>query len=260
MDRYKFTLRSLLMAQMLLHNTDPNAGGGGGGQDPATAFQRLLEQNKQDALAVASKLFDENFEYRRKNRELKAKIPAEGSVVLSGDDAKAWDTFKSLNMKAEDVKAAIEKVGQLEKENKELAGMENLRELADIGLDGSKLKLNVLKDQLSLKFPDAVISFKTEKGGDGKEAKVAYIKKSADAAETKFEDFAKAELTDYLPSLKVSSEATPPAPGNGPDPKPNNTSATVFDRIREEAKSKGEVDKPAPGLDINARFGRPAAA
>lgn len=64
--------------------------------------------------------------------------------------------------------------------------MENLREIADLGHEGSKFKLSVVKDLLSGKFPDAVISFKTEKDAARKERKVAYIKKTADTAETKF--------------------------------------------------------------------------
>jgi phage terminase large subunit len=242
-------------------STDPNTNPSNPPADPAAAFQRLLDQHKNDGIAVASKLFDENFRYRGEIRELKKKVPGEGSVVLTGDDAKAWDAFKAFNQKPEDVKKAIDRVAELENENRELASMENLREIADIGLEGSKLKLSVLKDQLA-KFPEAVISFKTEKDADGKEAKVAYVKKTEKDSETKFADFAKADLADYLPSLKVSNEANqqPFTPGNGPDPKPTGGSTSVFDRIREDAKARNEAAKPVPGLDIDSRFNRPAAA
>jgi hypothetical protein len=262
MDRYQLFLRNLIMVQMLLHNTDPgNPGGGGGGQDPAAAFQRLLDQNKNDGLAVASKLFDENFQLRTKNRDLSAKLPKDGAVVLTDDDAKEWNAFKALNVKAADAKKAVESIPALEKQNKELSGMESLRELADLGLDGSKLKLSVLKEQLASKFPDAEIAFRTEKDKDGKEAKVAYLKKDKDSKEQSFTEFANAELVDYLPSLKVSTEAQQqPYTGNTPDPKPNNTATSVFDRIRDEQKTKNEVAKPQPGMDLNSRFGRPAAA
>ncbi len=105
------------------------------------------------------------------------------------------------------------------------------------------------------RFPDAAISFKTEKDKDGKEAKVAYIKKTAESAETKFEDFAKADLADYLPSLKVSSNAQqPPVLGSGPDPAHNGQLGSVFDRIRESVKAKAAE----PVIDLNARFGKPA--
>ena len=230
--------------------------------DPTAAFQRLLDKYANDGIKLAAQLFDENFHYRGQIRELKEKAPKDGSVVLTGDDAKAWESFKALNMKAEDIKTAVEKVGTLEKENKELASMENLREIAELGLEGSNLKLSVLKDQLA-KFPDAAISFKTEKNADGKEVKVAYIKKTEKDSETTFEEFAKADLADYLPSLKVSNEASqrqPYTPGNEHDPKASGGSVSVFDRIREDAKARNEASKPVPGMDIDSRFNRPAAA
>lgn len=237
---------------------DPNANPT---PNPAAAFQALLDQHKNDGIAVASKLFDENFRYRGEIRELKKKVPGDGAVVLTADEAKSWEAFKALGKSAEDLGKEVEKVGELERANKELSGMESLREIADLGLEGSKLKLSVLKDQLA-KFPDAIISFKTEKDANGKEAKVAYIKKTEKDSETKFADFAKADLADYLPSLKVSNEANPQqyTPGATPDPPASGGSVSVFDRIREDAKARNEANKPAPGRDIDSLFNRPAAA
>lgn len=251
----KHWLRNLLMAQMLLHNTDPNAGGGGG-QDPAAAFQRLLDQHKNDGVAVASKLFDENFQHRTTIRELKAKAPKDGDVVLTGDDVKEWNAFKALNVTATDAEKAIKAVPELEKQNKELSGMESFREIAELGLEGSKLKLPVLKDLLA-KHPDAQITFKSEKDADGNEAKVAYIQKTDKDSAISFAEFAKAEFADYLPSLKVTSEAYTPVPqGNTPDPKPQGGATSVFDRIRENVKKQGEEKSKPSALD--ASFGRTA--
>jgi hypothetical protein len=226
--------------------------------DPTTAFQNLLKKKDGDALSLASQLFDENFQLREQKREMKGELPKDGDITLTGDDAKEWEAFKALNVKAADAKKAIETLPTLEKQNKELAGMEHLREIADLGIDGSKLNLNVLKDQLA-RFPDAVISFKTEKDKDGNEAKVAYIKAKADAAETAFSQFATDNLADYLPSLKVSTEANTPAPnGNTPDPKPKGGAATLFDRIRENVKNESEA--AAKPSDMDSRFGRSAIA
>lgn len=224
--------------------------------NPAAAFQTLLEKNSNDGIKLASTLFDENFQLREKNRDLRVKVPVDGSVVLTADEAKEWQAFQALGKKAEDVKKDLDSVETLQKQNKELSSMENLRDIADIGIDGSKLKLSVLKDQLA-RFPAAAITIKTEKDKDSKEAKVAYIKKDADSKEQSFTDFASAELADYLPSLKVSAEATSqPAPGRGPDPTPRTQGSSVFDRIREDVKKEGEASA-APNID--ERFGRAAA-
>lgn len=222
---------------------------------PASGFQALLEKHQNDSIRLASTLFDENFQLRERNRELKSQIPADGSMVLSAEDAKKYKAIVDLGVEPKDIKAALEKLPVLEKENKELAGMETLREIADIGLDGSKLKLSVLKDQLQ-KYPDAVVSFKTEKDKSGNEVKVAFIKTTNDAAEVPFTQFASESLADYLPALKVNAEAAPAIPGNAHDPKPNgNAGGSIFDRIRSAVKTETETK---PKVDLDARFGRPA--
>jgi hypothetical protein len=225
--------------------------------NPAEAFESLLDKNNKDAHAVALKLFGENYEYREEIRELKDKSLKEGDIVLSGDDAKEYQAFKALNVKADDVKKAIDAVPTLEKQNKELSGMENLREIADLGLDGSKLKLSVLKDQL-IRFPDAEIAIKTEKDKDGNEAKVAYVKKDKDSKEQSFTEFANENLADYLPSLKVSAEATSqPLTGNFGNPQPRQQPNGLFDRIRESVTAESKDKSAAPGLE--QRLGMKAA-
>lgn len=226
-----------------------------GKPNPAEAFQKLLEKNNNDGVKLASQLFDENFHLRTKNRELGEKQPKEGGVILTADEAKKWTAYEALGVEPKELKKVVERLPALEKENKELAGMETLREVADLGLEGSKLKLSVLKDQMQ-KFPDAVISFKTEKDKDGKDVRNAYIKTTTDGTESPFTTFAAENLTDYLPALKVQAEQAPVIPGNTHDPKPQGGVTSVFDRMREVGKSLS--DKPK--VDIDARFGRPAQA
>jgi hypothetical protein len=224
--------------------------------DPTQAFQKLLERNNNDGVKLAAQLFDENFQYRGQIRELKEKAPKEGAVTLTADEAKLWKAYQDLGVEPKEIKKSLDKLPDLEKTNKELAGMETLREMAEIGLDGSKLKLSVLKDQMQ-KFPDAVVRFATQKDKDGNEAKVAFIKPTTDGTESPFTEFAAQNLSDYLPSLKVNAEQSQPLqPGNTHDPKPQGGAASVFDRIRESVKAKGDQ----PKVDIDARFGRPANA
>lgn len=223
--------------------------------NPAETFQRMLEKKNNDATALASQLFDENFRYRETIREMKEKQPADGSLVLSADDAKRWAAFNELGAEPKEIKKSLERLPELEKQNKELAGMESLRELADIGLDGSKLKLSVLKDQLA-RYPDAVIRFDKQKDKDGNESKVAFIKDKPDGTELSFNDFAAQNLSDYLPALKVTAEQSmPPAPGASHDPPPTGGTGSVFDRIRESVTKKTEAVKPR---DIDQAFGKAA--
>ena len=134
----------------------------GGFQLPAPAaagFQAMLNKNNNDAIAVAAKLYDDNFQQREQIRQLTGKVP-EGGLVLTPDQAKDWAVYQALNMKAADVKKAIESVATLEQTNRELSTLETLRTVADLGLDGSKLDVDVLADQLKLKFPDAKFTFR----------------------------------------------------------------------------------------------------
>lgn len=225
--------------------------------NPAEAFNNLLSKHNNDGVKLASQLFDENFQYRQQIRELKANAPKEGSVTLSPDDAKAWKAYQELGVEPKEIKKALDRLPNLEKENKELAGMESLRELADIGLDGSKLKLSVLKDLIA-KYPDAVIRSETQKDKDGKEAKVAFIKTGD--KESPFAEFAAQNLSDYLPALKVNAVAQPLIPGNTHDPKPDAGGASsFFDRNRQRLEAEFK-EKATPPVDINARFGKTAAA
>lgn len=223
--------------------------------NPAETFQKLLEKKNNDATALASQLFDENFQLRTKNRELSSKIPGDGTVTLTADEAKKWQAYEALGQEPKEIKKSLEKLPTLEKENKELASMETLRELAEVGLDGSKLKLSVLKDQLA-KYPEAVVRFESQKDKDGNESKVAFIKSKPDGTESPFTDFAAQNLSDYLPALKVTAEQQPLQPGNTHDPKPQGQNNSLFDKIRNTVKSDQEKSQPA--VNLAARFGKPA--
>jgi len=236
----------------------------GGFQLPAPAaagFQAMLNKNNNDAIAVAAKLYDDNFQQREQIRQLTGKVP-EGGLVLTPDQAKDWAVYQALNMKAADVKKAIESVATLEQTNRELSTLETLRTVADLGLDGSKLDVDVLADQLKLKFPDAKFTFQTVKDKEtGVEAKVAYIQKTDKDQVISFADFAKADLGKYLPALKVSSEANtetvPPSTNTG-DPAPHSSATNFFDALRKETI---ESQKPAvPAASLDARFGRGESA
>ncbi len=224
--------------------------------DPAATFQKMLAQKNNDATALASQLFDENFHQRAQIRELKANAPKEGSMTLSADEAKSFKAYQDLGIEAKDIKKAMERLPELEKQNKELSRMEILREVADVGLDGEKLNVSVLKDLAQQKFPDAVFSFKTEKDKDGKESKVTFLKTAPDATEVSFTEFAAQNLSDYLPALRIAAEQQQQQPGNTHDPKPQGGPTSVFDRIRESVKSQAVT----PQVDIGARFGKPANA
>ena len=120
------------------NNPDPK--GAGDGDAVAKAFQALLAKHNNDAGALATKLFDENHSLREKNRELAAKVPLPGSLVLSGDDVAAWPAYQKLG-KPGDLEAAVNE-GRAAKADLEKSGTVTdayaLPVSAAAGLDAAK--------------------------------------------------------------------------------------------------------------------------
>jgi hypothetical protein len=214
-------------------------------QNPAEAYQKLLDRHDNNAGQLALKLFGENYDLRESNRQLKQQVPADGNVVLSAEDAKKWKAFQDLGKEVKDIKSALEKLPALETENQKLSKRDNLRAVAALGYD-----FDVLEEQLG-KFPNHELATKKIKNDKGEEVSAPYI--TIDGKESSLDDFAKENFAKYLPVLKVNTETQPAPKGNGYDPKPSGNAGGFFDRIRESVKEKADA---APKVDINARFGK----
>jgi len=176
----------------------------GQGADPTQAFQNRLNKLNGDAMLFATQLFDENYRLREDKRtlgaqleELKTKAPAEGALVLVGDEAKAYEAYKALGTPKE-LKDRIDAYPTLENENKGLKLRDSLREVADVGFGGSKLKFGILEDRV--KAAGGNLQFVIKEEGRDKR-KVAYVKDGD--KETSLEQYAEKNWADYMPSLKA---------------------------------------------------------
>jgi hypothetical protein len=171
--------------------------------NPENSFQKLLDKKNQDGIALARELFDENHELRKRNRELKAKVPADGTVILSAEDAKAWEAYRALGKP--------EEIGQKLKDGDEaktkLSGLEEEKVLSGVATE-LKWKPEVLSDLAKGKNLTWVV---TEKDG-----KKTVSVKDADGKEHPAEDYAKANWSLYLPALQAEeSDRQIPAGGAG---------------------------------------------
>jgi hypothetical protein len=176
----------------------------GQGADPTQAFQNRLNKLNGDAMAFATQLFDENYRLREDKRtlsaqldETKGKLPADGSVVLTADEAKVYEAYKALGA-PEELKTRIDAFPTLEDENKNLKRRDSIREAADVGFGGSKLRFSVLEDRV--KAAGGNLEFIVKEEGRDKR-KVAYVKDGD--KETPLEQYAQKNWADYLPSLKA---------------------------------------------------------
>jgi hypothetical protein len=142
-------------------NDGGNAGGGAG--EAERNLQNLLAKKNGDAVALAAQLLAENADLRAKRREaeaerdtLKAKVPTEGSVVLTGDDAKVYQDLtgkvplKDLPKRLEDADKATTDLATLQKKDqiRSVATDEHLNAdvLLEFGSDYEYVQVDVNKD------------------------------------------------------------------------------------------------------------------
>ena len=197
------------------------SGSGNGDDDKARRnLQSLLAKKDGDAMALAAQLLGENADLREDKRglnkqitDLKAKVPAEDSVILSGDALKTYndlkalgnlDELKQLKTERDDFKTKYETEQQTNAKN---AREMLLRDVADV----AGFKVSVLQDRDAL-TPGLSYELK-EVEEDGKKTKRAFVKykdgegDSAPVKELALTDFAAQKWSDYLPALQLEASA-----------------------------------------------------
>jgi hypothetical protein len=153
-------------------------------------------QQIKDALKTAQAKIDslegDNYNYRSKLRELKAElatakaaVPPEGAIVLTGDDAKAWEELKALGSAA-DLQGKLDKLNEAENKLRQLERTEKLRGVADAaGYDF---------DVLAALSGDLEFEVTTK---DGEEVVIVLT----DAGSTPIADYAESNWSKFLPAL-----------------------------------------------------------
>lgn len=182
------------------------------GQDQSTnvlkSFESLLKRHGDNANAVAQLLFNENKELRDTKRELERKLPADGSLVLTGTDATDWATYKALG-KPDEVKTFLDERTQLQGK---LSGMERetlLRTVADAAGYKSSVLANL--DRMAKAEGKALAFEVRDVTIDGKPVKTAFVKDGD--KEAALTDYAQNNWTDFMPSLAAQGAAATPPPG-----------------------------------------------
>jgi hypothetical protein len=176
---------------------DSGGGSGAGGNqggDPAEGFKRLLEKNGSDALRVAELLHRENYTEREQNRALKeqlaaaqGKVPAEGAIVLTPEQAQAWQAYSGLG----DIASIQAAIAERDTTKGELATIKRDLELRDVA-SIANYKPAVLRQLAG----DAQFVIKE---ADGKRS----VSVKDGDKETPIADYAKTKWADFLPALQV---------------------------------------------------------
>lgn len=207
----------LSMLPFILFDQDGGGGGGdggGGGTPPAQspndtppAIQNLINRNNGDAMAAIATLLSENAQLRADRRALREKLPADGSIVLTGEQAQFWSTLDATKLDAAKLKelqdAATER-DQLRADRDKLQRNATINDAANVA--GFKpTVLATLIGDLSVEIDDG-------------ETRVAYVKDGD--KRTPLVDYAAQHWADFLPSLQQTTQRNngtpwPPQAGNG---------------------------------------------
>lgn len=169
-----------------------------GGGDVLAGLQRLIERQSGDAGRVAELLYRENYDLRERARQLQGQLPAEGAVVLSGDQVQHWQTYQQLG--APD--ALTQRLTAAEQAQQELSGLrraEQVRAAAEAA-GYAPAVLNRLADGLTLDLRDQTV--------DGQVRRTPYVVSGEGAQQTAtpLTDYARQHWAEFLPALQPAQQ------------------------------------------------------
>lgn len=178
--------------------------------------RKLLNRFRGRAEDAIAHMADENKDLREERRTLReevGKFKAPGTVVLTADEAKVYTELKALGSTPKDLKAALDEVPTLRAKVLE----NDRRMVADeaaplLGWNPAALREVVADKKLEISMKDATV--------DGKPVKVPHVKPAGDdkVAPIPLADYAKANLSTYLPALMAKGAAASPAARSGGTP------------------------------------------
>lgn len=195
------SLATMSAARILGRLPKPHGDGDDDDDDPGRGIEALLAKADK-AETVARTLYQENFQLRQQRRDLrtevkdlKGKLPADGTLVLSKEEAEAWEAYKKLG-KPGDIEKSIE---EGKKATEGLAQRDRAEQVANaakaVGYNPEALT------QLFGMHTGLELSSRTVKVGD-KDTTAWYVK-DAQGQETELATYAQANWGTFMPSLQA---------------------------------------------------------
>jgi hypothetical protein len=134
-------------------------------------------------------------------KAVRAKLPPDGALVLTGDDAKDYGAYRNIG-KPSDLRKVVDEHATLATEN---AGLKRDQELRGVA-EKAGVKHAVLKTLAgALAFGETEI----ETTKDGKKLKSTVVTvKDGEAAPVPFDEYAAKHWGDFLPALKPVAQTT----------------------------------------------------
>lgn len=173
------------------------------------AVRSIIARNANSPDAALRTLTDENFQLRKRKRELIGEVEKlskrpelkTGERVLTADEVKRFEAFEALGVKPEDVKTKLAERDQLEIREKAR------KEEADIAIGVKRLRLNaeVLTDLIRSRNLQKELRDVEVEGDDGEKetVKVLHLRAADNETWQPADKYAKTNLKGYLPALIV---------------------------------------------------------
>lgn len=222
------------------------------GEHPVQAQNTILAQEKKDEVKAANQraaTAEAEVTRLKTAAENQPTLPS-GHVAVPADEARLLDSVKELGEGA-DVKAKVESVktkltehATLSTENAQLKKVEQLRQVAESGINGKKLKISVLetldKNAGGLAYEERDVSV-TENGKTTTQ-KAWHVKDNnkwvplSEYSETHWKDFGPALLADGVTATGTR------VVGQVADDK-STGAANIYDQIRKDAAEKQKAQQ-----------------
>lgn len=233
-------------------------GGSGGGDDPnkgkLESLQTLLDKHKGDAMSLCAVLYSKIESAQSANgvltnqvTELTGKLPKEGAVILTKEEAADWNALKELNKPVGEIKAALDELPILKQSIAEQAKASTLRKAAEAqGWDADVFGSIAGVADLEFEFKSEV--------KNGKTAEVAYVKTKVDGVDKVL------SLTDYFTTDQSRAKHLPSLQKEAADPKRHvkqtvggTPGESIFDKIRRE-KAEQEKSQATEAMPLHQRL------
>lgn len=213
------------------------------GNDPAAGLRSALQRHQNDAMALAAQLYSENFQLRERNRQLNAQAPAEGSVVLSREQAAQWTAYQQLGA-PDALQTSLQGAQQATARLAQLERTTLIRSVADAARWDAEV-LAQLPGAGELTFEVREIE------ADGKKRPAAFVTPK-DGQATPIETYAQQHWAKFLPALAQSSAAPAPQGTNWPPQQGGASSggtdilSQAMQRFQEQRDAAPNPFRPAP--------------
>lgn len=189
-------------------SASPDAGAGNDTPDNVAAgLRNLLQKHNNDAMALAAALFDEKYQDRERHRgvvdklqkeidALKERVPSDGAIVLSSDQAATWAAYQSMGT-PDSLAVTTRKVEELQGELHTLRKAQVIREVAS----ATGWSLPALED-LDKTNPTP-LEYEIRKADDGTQSVVVKVGDQ----EKLLQEYIAAERPALLPALTAGQGA-----------------------------------------------------